>query len=306
MKKIKVAVIMGGSKEEQDTSLRSGKDVLMNLNRDEFEPLPYILSEGGNIRDLLSEIKEDTDVAFVAMHGKHGRDGKVQGELEGLGVSHTGSHHNIHALCFNKHLSLNVVKQLGFNVPLTVYIRRSDWESKKTKVLSDLLHFIDKPWVVKPNRNINRQKIYFPKSPQELQDNLNYLFDDHKEVVVQPYIDGKFVTCGVLDVGIERSGQALYPIERIGDPGSGEYNLAKMSEGWIDMVRKVATHIHNSLGCRGKSQVDMVIDNKGIVHILEVNTSPELHRTSQMSLSAEGYGITYEDLLKKIIMSVKN
>lgn len=302
MQKIKVSVIMGGSKEEQDLSLKSGRDILMYLDRNEFEPEPFVISDNDNIKNTLLEAKSRSDIAFVSMHGKHGRDGKIYSDLEEIGLPHTGSHFNIHALCFNKHASLITLRQLGFNVPITKYLNKKEWDNKKHRILTDI-RMMDKPWVLKPNRRTLSSETYFIDDFGDLEDKIDDMFNRHREIVVQPYIDGKFITCGVLDVGLERSGQALHPLEGVDNFSNRNLEITSLPEGWVNMIRKVATRVHDTLGCRGKSQIDMVIDKKGVIHILEVNTAPELHKTSQMKLSSEAFGIEFEDMLRRIILS---
>ena len=142
------------------------------------------------------------------------------------------------------------------------------------------------------------------------------LFEKYRDLIIQPFIDGREVTCGVLDHGVSRSAYTL-PVTEIKPKlshffdyeskykvgGAEEITPAKMSEAWLKEIERVAKQAHVVLGCHGMSRVDMIIGRDGKVYVLEVNTIPGLTKTSLLPQEAKAKKISFSDLIGRIIES---
>ena len=227
-KKKRVAILMGGPSSEHEVSLKSGREVLINLDRGKYEPIPVIISREGSWDIAIEELKKEADVAFIAMHGEYGEDGQIQSELVAVGIPYTGSDNQVSALCFNKHLSLGLIRGHGFDIPYTIHISRRHWRENPELFLrqADLM---ERPWVVKPNKAGSSVGIFMVDNRKELKETISALLEKFREVLIQPRIFGKEVTCGVLDSGINHSGYALIPTEIIPKKATSSITIQNMS-----------------------------------------------------------------------------
>ncbi len=313
-KKIKVAVLMGGPSEEHEVSLRSGRQVLKNVDKEKYEAKEVVIDRKGKWEMPPEDIKGKFDIAFVALHGPYGEDGMVQDELEAVGVPYTGSDVQTSALCMNKYLSMMFLQDAGLDVPQTIFLGRKDWEDNKEAVVQKVKLFIEPPYVIKPNRSGSSIDAVVSGSSEDIEPTLERLFGKHRDLIVQPFIYGREVTCGVLDHGVSRSAYALPVTEIIPKlshffdykskyemGGAEEITPAEFSDAWLKKIEQVAKRAHTLLGCRGMSRVDMIAGRDGKVYVLEVNTIPGLTENSLLPQEAKEKKISFTDLVDRVI-----
>ncbi len=315
-KKKKVAVLVGGPSDEHEVSLESGNEVLKNLPREKYEGRIIVVSREGEWELPLEDVRRSYDLAFIAMHGSYGEDGTVQRMLEEVGMPYTGSTSSVSALGMNKFMSLRIFKAAGFTVPPTQHFTRNHWNNRKEDVVESIVHHLDKPWILKPNSSGSSVGVKIVKKESELPSALDFLFREFKEVIVQKYIEGKEVTCGVLDYGSADTAFPLLPTEIVPiqrdffdykakyDTGCHEYvTPARIPAPYLKEVRKIALSAHKLVGARHFSRTDMIIGKDKKIYVLEINTIPGFTEISLLPQEAKHYGISFVKLLDMVLES---
>lgn len=317
MKRLKVAVLMGGPSSEHEVSLRSGDKVFNGLNSELYEPFLLAISKTGEWGLSHSELKDRSDIAFIAMHGAYGEDGTVQSILEDRKIPYTGSSAAVSALAMNKFLSGKLFKRVGFSVPQTFLVPKLTWESgDKLKILKTAFSYISSPCVVKPNNQGSSVGVRIVRNADELKDALDHAFTFSREALIQQFISGREVTCGVLDHGWPRSAFPLPPTEIVPKAShffdykskyetgaSDEITPAKLPASLARAVQDLAVGAHRAMNAKGFSRTDMIIDPRGVVYVLEINTIPGLTGESLLPKAALAAGIVFPKLLDTIISS---
>lgn len=314
--KIKVAVLMGGPSAEHDISLKTGRNVLVNLDDKKYEGKPVVVSREGGWEIPPPKLKHLADVVFIAMHGDYGEDGTVQAELEFLGIPYTGSDSFSSAFGMNKFLSLQFLRDAGFDVPYTMLVHKINWLDDPYDTLAKINLYIERPWVIKPNRGGSSLDVVITDDINDLQKTMFHLFKKYPDLIIQPFVRGKEVTCGVLDWGLPGSAYALPPTEivpRKGNffdykskyepEGALEITPARLPNTKLEEIKRIAKDIHIAMNLRGMSRTDMIVGEDGRTYILEVNTIPGLTETSLLPKAANAVGISFSELINRIIRS---
>ncbi|MCL4406123.1 MAG: D-alanine--D-alanine ligase [Patescibacteria group bacterium] len=306
--KKRIAVLMGGPSSEHDVSLSSGKTVAKFLDRRKYEVFPVIIDRRGRWGTEAHELKELVDLAFIAMHGEYGEDGTIQMILEEAGLPYTGSGPASSALGMNKILSERVFKTAGLNTPESISIQH----------LGDLKNLridLDWPVVVKPADKGSSVGVAVVRNPDELYPALEQAFAFSRNIMIQEFIKGRELTCGVIDDGLENS-RALAPTEiapKTSDffdydakyvPGASEETTpARLPIDFIQLIQKTALAAHRAIGASGFSRTDMILSPYGKLYILEVNTIPGMTPTSLLPQGAWASGLNFPEFLDNIIQA---
>jgi D-alanine-D-alanine ligase len=282
-KKLKVAVLMGGNSSEREVSLVSGKEVIKNLNKDKYEVM---------VIDVPKELPKlavfKPDVAFLALHGRGGEDGQIQGYLETLGIKYTGCGILASAIGMDK----------------MVFRRLMEEEGMMMANITDKI-----PCVVKPVDGGSSVGVSIVKDLKDYDKavELAKLYDE--DVLIEEYIEGIEVSCGVLG---NQKVVALPVIEIVPKNEFFDYEAkytegkcqeicpARISEEMKNTVQKLAIETFKSIGGKGYARVDFIIkDNRP--YILEINTLPGLTPNYLLPKEAAEAGISYPKLLDKMI-----
>ncbi len=312
MAKIRVAVLMGGPSSEHDISLKTGEMIAQNLNKKNFEVLPVKIRPDGTWPITIENLKKKTDVAFVALHGEYGEDGQVQSLLETFGIPYTGSNPVASALAMDKRKTSPILAQNGFLVPQALFIKKGDskidWASLKKWRL---------PVVVKPTDRGSSVGISIIKNLSHLGEAVNHALKYSDSLMIEQYIKGREVTCGVVEVNgssipllpteiIPKKGEFFDYASKYEIGGSDEITPPNLPAKTIKSIQLAALRAHKLLGCSGMSRTDMILDNRGKMHVLEVNTIPGMTQTSLLPQGAAKMGIGFSHLLAMIIKSGLN
>jgi len=308
----KISVLMGGPSAEHDISLKTAGRILKYLDREKYRVLPVKIDRNGNWPITMAAFKKQTDIAFIAMHGTYGEDGQIQSTLETFGIPYTGSNPQVSALAIDKEKSMKLIRENKMTVPEYFIVHKKD---DATLYWKSLKHF-DLPVIIKPTTGGSSMGVHLIHSwgilPKALKDAFKY----SPSVIIQEYIAGKEVSCGVLE--INGNTIPLMPTEIV--PGKeffldyeSKYSLngsrkltpPNLPAPMIKKIQLAALAAHKVLGCSGASITDMIIDKKGVLNILELNTIPGMTETSLLTQGARSLGIGFSRLLDKIIDSVK-
>ena len=301
MAKKHVAVLMGGVSSERPVSLSSGKACA-----DALEAEGYTVSRidvGHNVGAVLAELRPD--VAFNALHGPYGEDGKIQGVLEYLQIPYTHSGVLASALAMNKKLAKRIAAAAGIPVAESRVMDRHAIGNK---------HPLKPPYVVKPVSEGSSFGVVIvkedqPHPPQRLSA-ADWPYGDI--VMVERYVHGREFTCAVMgDVAlgvceILPTGHAFYDYDAKYAPGGSKHEIpAKLSPNIYQTIQKLSLKAHQAMGCRGVSRSDFRYDDRfsenGEVIWLEVNTQPGMTPTSLVPEIALEAGHSFGELLSWMV-----
>jgi D-alanine-D-alanine ligase len=295
-----VAVLMGGWSAEREVSLRSGRACADALERGGCRVTR--IDVGRDIATVLGTVKPD--VALNVLHGRPGEDGTLQGMLEILGIPYSHSGVMSSAVAMQKDVAKELLRAAGVPVPEGLVASRLEVAKK---------HLLPPPYVIKPIAEGSSVGVFIVAEdhahpPQELT-RPDWAYGDR--VVVEKFIPGKELTCGVM--GDEALGVIeIVPTVRFYDyeakyaPGGSKHVLpAPVSPIVYQLTRRLALAAHRALGCRGVSRADFRYDDRiegtGGLVCLEVNTQPGMTETSLVPELAAHAGITFDELVRWMV-----
>ncbi|MGE0822486.1 MAG: D-alanine--D-alanine ligase [Candidatus Binatia bacterium] len=289
----RVGVLLGGLSAEQEISRLTGAGVCSALRERGYAVIPIEVDAAGS---WMTHIR-DVDVVFIALHGKLGEDGTVQGVMELLGIPYTGSGVLASALAMNKPMAKRVWQACGLPTPA--------WQVVSDKVTAEIS--LPYPVVVKPSTEGSSVGVSIVRSAEALAESLAAAFRYDSQVLVESYIAGQEVTVGIVN---ERALGAMEVIAK-GEfhsydvkytAGREEFILpAPLSSAVYDRLLHVALSAHRALGCSGYSRVDTRVNDRGEIFLLEVNSLPGLTALSYLPRIAGYVGLSYGDLVETIL-----
>lgn len=311
---------MGGPSAEHEVSLNTGKAVVENLDKERYEVMPVIISKSnvwhfpdGSIlgeKSAILKIKDSKpEVVFLALHGEYGEDGTIQELLESNSIKFTGSGFLSSALGMNKAASLELLGLHSLKVPrFIVFSKNDNWHELKSAI-KEKFGF---PVVIKPLNRGSSVGVTIVKDARKLEEAIQTCFVWSSIGLAQEYIKGREITVGV--IGNKKEIYPLPPTEIIPKksdffdykakytPGvSEEITPANIPKNLTQKVQDIAVKAHSILGCSGISRTDMIVNKNGDVYVLEINTLPGLTSTSLIPQQAKAAGISFRELLDKII-----
>ncbi|MGC4076972.1 MAG: D-alanine--D-alanine ligase [Rubrivivax sp.] len=301
----KVAVLMGGSSAERQVSLMSGNGVLEALRRAGVDAHPFDPAE----RELAELKHAGFERAFIALHGRHGEDGTVQGALELLRIPYTGSGVMASAIAMDKVMTKRIWAAEGLPTPRWAWLSPERQAREHVVAVPDQLGL---PLIVKPPREGSSIGITKVAGYSEMQDAVKLACEYDADVLCEEFIEGEEVTCAVLGDG--PSARAL-PVIRIVAPGGNydfEHKYFSEETGYHcpsglppaeeAEIQRLTLAAYRLLGCRGWGRADLMIrasDRKPF--LLEMNTSPGMTSHSLVPLAARVAGMNYEQLCVHVL-----
>jgi len=303
MKKLTIALLSGGISAERKISLESGDQVYNALDKKKYRIIRY---DPKTDLDRLVNDAHKIDAAFIALHGPFGEDGTLQGLLELLNIPYQSSGVLGSALAMNKLASKEMYQQSGLLVPSYNICRHGE------KINPDYyINSLGLPLVIKPVIGGSSLGMNIIRSKNALNDAVKTAFDHYHTILIETYIKGTELTCGVI------GNDMLTPlpvIEIIFDKKhtffdySAKYNQvetqeicpARLDDNITDRIQQAAQMAHKALYCNGYSRTDMILAQKKI-YVLETNTIPGMTPASLLPLAARTAGITFDKLLDKLI-----
>ncbi len=288
-----IGVLMGGLSEEREISIKSGLSVKKALDERGYKAVAIDVD-----RDIAKRlIEEKIEVAFVALHGRYGEDGLIQGLLEMMHIPYTGSGVLTSAICMNK-------------VAAKVFFEHHRIPTPPYRVINDGTLGeppFDPPLIVKPASqgstigvSLVTDRLYYREAVREALEH-----DD--TVIVERFMEGRELTVAIL-------GDTIFPIVEI-LPKEEIYNFrAKYMKGEADFkvpallkmeeeeeIKAIAYRAYTELGCRGGARVDVILTYDGKPYVLEVNTVPGMTETSLFPMAAASAGVGYAALVENIL-----
>ncbi len=305
MSKLKIAVLAGGISNEREVSLNTAEQIISNLPSDKYEVNKVEVNADFH---WIEELKQNKpDVAFIALHGKFGEDGRTQSVLEYLGVKYTGSGVLASAFGMDKIRCSGFLSESGLNIPKIVSFSKAVDPDKALLEVKEKIFF---PCVVKPNESGSSVGVTICQNQEEFKTGLEKAFKEDALVLVEEYIKGQELTCGVLgNTGSDLL--ELPPIEIIPHKQFFDYAAKYQKESdeicpanipaeLTKEVQQASVLAHKLLGCRGLTRSDFIYDGKKLF-FLEINTLPGQTKESLCPKEAAAMGLSFSEFLEKQI-----
>lgn len=292
---MRVGVIMGGISSEKNVSLMTGQEMILNLDKNKYEIVPIELNDTKE----LAEKAKNLDIALLALHGKYGEDGTIQGTLESWGISYTGSGVLSSSLCMDKNISKKIIRYEGVQTPDWIHLTNLD------ALNMDEIDRIGYPLVVKPNSGGSSVGVKIVYDKKTLKSAIADVFEWDSEVIIEQYIKGDEITCSILNgellpiVSIRHRAEFFDYAAKYDDGGAIE-EVIQLPTDLNTLVTQAAMTCYQSLKCSVYARIDMII-KEGIPYVMEVNTLPGMTKNSLLPKSAQSAGISYSKLLDLII-----
>jgi len=307
LKNRRIGVLMGGLSREREVSLRSGAGCLAALRSLGYDAVGVDVG-----RDVAERIKaEGVQVAFLALHGKFGEDGVIQGVLEMMDIPYTGSGVAASAIGMNKVLTKQIAAWHGIPTPAFAefFASSKDLEGE-IAAARERLRF---PVMVKPCEEGSSVGVVKVDDAAAFMPAVTEACDDFAQVMAEEFVTGDEVTVGLLETGL---GLSALPVLQL-RPKAEFYDFnAKYSHGMTDFIlpaelpdavtalcQERAQAVYRALGCRGYSRVDFIVDGTGEPWLTEINTLPGMTETSDLPAQAGAAGIGYEELVELMLRS---
>ena len=301
----KVAVLMGGQSAEREVSLMSGTGVLQALRSQGVDAHAFDPAE----RDMSDLKREGFARCFIALHGRFGEDGTVQGALELMGIPYTGSGVMASSIAIDKVMTKRIWRADGLPTPTYRLLRRGSYTPEQVMAIPAALGL---PVVVKPAREGSSVGVAKAANLTEMQAALNSAAALDADVLCEQTIIGDEVTCPILGTGDDA--RALPVIRIVAPEGKYDYENKYFTDvvkylvpcglpvGEEEAIQKLVLKSYHSLGCRGWARADVMIDAATRKpYLLEINTSPGMTSHSLVPMSAKAAGMSYEELCVQIL-----
>ncbi|MGG4217905.1 D-alanine--D-alanine ligase [Paenibacillus jamilae] len=297
---MKIGVIMGGTSTEREVSLQTGQEMVNHLDRSRYEVVPIVIDQPA---DLIVQVQHaGIDLALLALHGRYGEDGTVQGALETLGIPYTGSGVLASSLCMNKQLSKMLLKSAGVHTPAGLcWQGMGDYDQHAVEQLGY-------PVIVKPNMGGSSIGIQLVHNEKELYSAIQEACDLDQTILVEPYMKGTELTCSIVDgevlpiIGIHSAHSEWFDYKSKYETGGAEEKVIQLPSVIEQRVREAALASYRLLQCKVYARIDMILC-QNVPYVLEVNTLPGMTANSLLPKSAAAAGIAFTQLLDRIITS---
>ena len=288
---------MGGRSAEREISLKTGQAVYAALIRKGYAAtrIDVDVSLPRKLR------ARNVQLAFLALHGRGGEDGTVQGFLDVMGIPYTGSGVQASAMAMNKPVTKAFVRMQGVPVAPGVVMQRTG-----NRAIPKQLSW---PLVVKPANEGSTVGVSVVRKPSQWTRALQQAFEHDQEVLVESFIDGREIAVSVLD------GEALPSIEIVAPNAFYDYAAkyeksetrylcpAPLTQGQAQRVSALAVRAYQAIGCAGAARIDFRLNRSGRPVFLEINTIPGMTQRSLLPMSAAQAGIDYDSLTERILQS---
>jgi D-alanine-D-alanine ligase len=312
-----VGVLRGGPSREYEVSLKSGASVLEALDKEKYEPRDIFISKSGEWHShgraqSPEKALAGVDVAFNAMHGEYGEDGRVQRELDMLGVPYTGSGSLASAIAYNKQHTKDVLRRHGVKVPHGLVLEPAK-EGEIDALARRLFRTFPHPAIVKPVAGGSSHGAYMADSYHALEQALEQAAAVSPQILIEEFIPGREATVGVLDHFRGERAYALMPVEIIPPPHkpffthdvkyTGE-TTERVPGNFTDKEKNeleaIAKKVHESLELSHYSRSDFILSKRGI-YFLEVNTLPGLTEESLLPKALKAVGSSLSAFLDHVL-----
>jgi D-alanine-D-alanine ligase len=319
MSKRRIAVVCGGYSGEKEISMASGKMVMTNIDRTLFDPVLVIIDRSGWRAELngntVNVDKNDFsiesngtritfDAAFIAIHGTPGEDGKLQGYFDLLGIPYNTGGVLAMALTFDKFVTTSMLRSAGFKVADSVLIKSGDTINEYQIVAQ-----LGLPCFVKPTNAGSSLGVSKVKTAAELIPAIETAMKESGHVMVEAFVEGTEITCGVLQINGKAkaiqiteivSHNEFFDYQAKYQGKSDEITPARIPQNKFDECLKLSEEIFTFLNCRGFSRVDFILKGNDL-YCIEINTVPGMSEMSILPQQCAVYGMSKTEMISGVI-----
>jgi len=301
MKKIKVLLLMGGGGSEHEVSLSSGQEVLKHFDLEKYEVISMVVE---NEKLDIEEVKKiNPEIVFIVIHGSIGEDGTIQKILEDEGIKFVGCGSKASALGIDKTEFVRLMRENNLPTPNGIEVKNGEI------VDLDQVKLLGEKWVIKPVTQGSSVGVSIVDSLEKLDGALELAFKYDKRVLIEEFIEGIEVSCGLLG---NKNPVALPVIEICPKNSFFDYEAkytagrceeivpARLSDEVSRKIQEYSIKVFELIGGKGFARVDFIVKKNQPV-ILEVNTIPGLTPNSLLPKEALAAGISYSELLDRMI-----
>ena len=305
---MKITVVYGGFSSERDISLLSGKAIYDAMSGYGGNEVTLFDLDRTNIRSL---IDERPDVVFLALHGRGGEDGCIQGMLDLCGIPYTGSGVSASALCMNKLLTKKILNSAGLPNADYIEITRDAWNNDRVETIEKTVAALGENVVVKAPCEGSSIGVVIASGRKEISSAIDEVFRYGNKIFAEEYLDGTEVSLPI--IGRTCSPEALPVIEILTDSRFYDYNAkyssggsrhvipAAIDENTEKIIVETGKKAYSELGCNGIARIDFIVDKKKGPVIMEVNTLPGMTEMSLVPDAARAAGISFPSLCMKLV-----
>ena len=303
----RVAVLMGGSSAEREISMLSGNGVLKALRSQGVDAHAFNPAE----RELHELKRDGFERVFIALHGRHGEDGSMQGALELLGIPYTGSGVMASAIAMDKTMTKRVWLAEGLPTPRFCWLGADNQGRERVVRVPDELGL---PLIVKPPREGSSIGITKVAGYSDMTEAIKLATRYDPDVLCEEFIEGEEVTCPVLGHGAQAT--ALPVVKIVAPEGNYDYQNKYFTNDTVYLcpsglpadeereIQRIVVAAYRALGCRGWGRADLMIRSSDrLPFLLEMNTSPGMTGHSLVPMSARAAGLSYEALCVQLLAS---
>jgi D-alanine-D-alanine ligase len=298
-----VGVLMGGYSSEREISLRSGQAVADALSQEGYRVLPLDITTDDTAKIIHQIQAVPLDIAFIALHGRLGEDGIIQGILEKLEIPYTGSGIKASQIAFNKILTQKALQSAGLPVAAHYFIT----DGKTVDFKTVWAHIKSTPLVVKAACEGSSIGVHIVRHPSEWEPALKNALSYGPHIIIEQFIKGREFTAGIFD-------REALPVVEI-CPKSNFFSFtakyqkgatkyvcpAEISEDLTRKIKELSLSAYETLGCEGFARVDLRVDDNEHPFILEVNTIPGFTGTSLFPKAAHEAGYSFVQVCEKLL-----
>jgi D-alanine-D-alanine ligase len=289
-KRKKIGVLMGGLSEEREISIKSGTAVTKALVERRYKAVALDCG-----RDIAWTLKgEGIDVAFIALHGRWGENGSIQGLLEVMSIPYTGSGVLPSALAMDKVATKMVLAYHAIPTPPFKMVRPG-------------VSGLNMPVIVKPANQGSTIGVTLVKSAVDLEGAVEQACEYGERIIAEKFIEGRELTVSILDGGvlpiIEIISEGIYDYKAKYMKGMADFKVpAALERGVEKRVKDMALDAYTALGCSGAARVDLILARDDRPYVLELNTVPGMTERSLFPMAAASVGMGYSALVEKMLL----
>jgi D-alanine-D-alanine ligase len=292
-KEKKIGVLMGGISEEREISLKSGTAVTKALVDSRYKAVAIDCG-----RDIAGTIKEEAiEVAFIALHGRWGEDGSIQGLLEVMSIPYTGSGVLASALAMDKVSTKKVLAYHAIPIPPFREVRPG-------------IKGLHMPVIVKPACQGSTIGVKLVNNELELEGAVEQAYEFGERIIAEKFVEGRELTVSILDERvlpvIEIISEGIYDYKAKYMKGMADFKVpAELEKGLEKTVKEIALNAYTAIGCRGAARVDLILSSDERAYVLELNTIPGMSERSLFPMAAASVGMGFQALVEQMLLGAR-
>lgn len=297
MSKLKIGVVRGGISSEREVSLKSGEGIIRELNKDKYDVKDIVLNDKNDIFTSLDGV----DFVFLGLHGKFGEDGKIQAILETMDIPYTGFGVLASSLCMDKDITKHIMRSYGVRTAKWISVREGEECD-----YSEAAAYLGEDIIAKPNSGGSSVGVHFIKNEQEFYEALKDIFTIDKEVMIEEVLRGVEISVPIIDgkvyptLCIEPKAGTFFDYASKYEVGGADEYVVEFEKELQDEINELTKTAYHAVKCEGYARIDFMLkDNKP--YLMEINTLPGMTMTSLVPKSLKHLGVSYSELLDKLI-----